>query len=86
MQCDSPAELFVQDDAEEGTIYAEAAILVNVAELRIFFMKRFTRERVVPIISARFPAIHAGSASRERLSFRSGRGSAGCGRVFSRSN
>jgi hypothetical protein len=42
----------VQDDGEQGVVDLEPVRIVDEAQSLNFFMKRFTRDRVVPTISA----------------------------------
>jgi len=43
----------VQDDAEKRTIHFQPAVVDNEPRLLNLLMKKFTRERVIPTISAR---------------------------------
>jgi hypothetical protein len=42
----------VQDDAQESRVDLEATVMFDETEFLNLFMKKFTRDRVVPIISA----------------------------------
>lgn len=42
----------MQRDAQEGLVNLDAAVVVDEAGFLNLFMKKFTRERVVPTISA----------------------------------
>ena len=43
----------MENNAQEGGVDVETAIVLNEAIFLNLFMKKLTRERVVPIISAR---------------------------------
>ncbi len=42
----------MEDHIEEGAMHLQLAVVVNEPSLRNLFMKKLTRKRVVPIISA----------------------------------
>jgi hypothetical protein len=51
----------VQDNTQEGSVDVETAIVLDEAQFLNLFMKKLTRERVVPIISARVSCDTLGS-------------------------
>ena len=42
----------MEDDIEEGAVHVQATVVFNEAQLPKLFMKKLTRDRVVPTISA----------------------------------
>ena len=80
------ADSVVQDDAQEGAVDLERAVVLDESELRNLFMKKFTRERVVPTISASVSCEIFGSTRCGVARRRSGRAAAACAPAVFRSS